>query len=56
MRYFLLLAALITSTAFAAPDFDEIMAAAKQGHAYAQYNLGIMYDEGIGLGSLGRAK
>jgi len=49
MRYFLLLAALITSTAFAAPDFDETMVAAKEGHAYAQFNLGIMYDKGIGV-------
>jgi TPR repeat protein len=49
MRYFLLLAALITSTAFAAPDFDETMTAAKQGHAYAQYNLGLMYAKGIGV-------
>jgi len=29
MKYILLLAALLTSNAFAAPDFDETMAAAK---------------------------
>jgi TPR repeat protein len=49
MRYLLLLVALITSTAFAAPDFDEAMAAAKQGEAHAQYNLGIMYANGDGV-------
>ena len=49
MRYILLLTVLITSTAFAAPDFDETMAAAKQGAAYAQYNLGNMYDNGDGV-------
>jgi hypothetical protein len=32
---------LLASTAFAAPDFDETMAAAKQGEAYAQYNRGV---------------
>ena len=46
MRYFLLLAALITSTAFAAPDFDETMVAAKQGDARAQANLGDLYHLG----------
>jgi hypothetical protein len=40
---------LLTSTAFAAPDFDETMAAAKQGDAYAQFNLGVMYDNGMGV-------
>jgi TPR repeat protein len=48
MRYLLLLVALITSTAFAAPDFDETMTAAKQGEAYAQFNLGVMYANGEG--------
>ena len=49
MRYILLLTVLLTSTAFAAPDFDETMAAAKQGEAYAQYNLGVMYAFGDGV-------
>ena len=47
MKYILILTVLLTSTAFAAPDFDETMAAAKQGAAYAQYNLGIMYANGV---------
>ena len=49
MRYILLLTVLLTSTAFAAPDFDETMAAAKQGEAYAQHNLGVMYENGEGV-------
>ena len=49
MRYILLLTVLLTSTAFAAPDFDETMAAAKQGEAYAQFNLGLMYAKGDGV-------
>jgi len=49
MKYILLLTMLLASTAFAAPDFDETMAAAKQGKAYAQYNLGVMYDKGVGV-------
>ena len=32
-----------------APDFDKIMAAAKQGEAYAQYNLGVMYAFAYGV-------
>jgi len=49
MKYILLLTLLLASTAFAAPDFDETMAAAKQGKAYAQFNLGLMYDNGMGV-------
>ena len=49
MRYILLLTVLFTSTTIAAPDFDETMAAAKQGEAYAQYNLGVMYEYGEGV-------
>ena len=49
MKYILILTLLLASTAFAAPDFDETMAAAKQGEAYAQYNLGVMYDVGMGV-------
>ena len=40
---------LIASTAFATSDFDETMAAAKQGSVIAQYNLGIMYENGKGV-------
>ena len=46
MRYILLLTVVLASNAFAAPDFDETMAEANQGAAYAQYNLGVMYDNG----------
>ena len=49
MRYILLLTVLLASNAFAAATFDETMAAAKQGAAYAQYNLGIMYAKGDGV-------
>ena len=49
MRYILLLTVLLASNAFAAPDFDETMAEAKQGAAYAQFNLGVMYDNGDGI-------
>jgi TPR repeat protein len=49
VRYILLLTVVLASNAFAAPDFDETMAAAKQGRAYAQFNLGIMYDNGDGV-------
>ena len=49
MRYILLLTSLLTSTTIAAPGFDETMAAAKQGEAYAQFNLGIMYEYGDGV-------
>ncbi len=49
MRYILLLTVLLAFNAFAAPDFDETMAAANQGDAYAQYNLGVMYANGDGV-------
>mgnify|MGYP006079232569 CR=1 FL=1 len=49
MRHILLLTVVLASTAFAAPDFDETMAAAKQGDAYAQFNLGLMYVFGNGV-------
>ena len=49
MRYILLLTVLLASNAFAAPDFDETMAAANQGDAYAQFNLGVMYANGEGV-------
>ena len=31
------------------PDFKETLQAAKQGYAAAQYNLGLMYDQGRGV-------
>ncbi|MDA8919978.1 sel1 repeat family protein [Porticoccaceae bacterium] len=49
MRYILLLTVVLASNAFAAPDFDETMAEANQGAAYAQFNLGNMYDNGEGV-------
>ena len=49
MRYILLLTVLLAFNAFAAPDFDETMAEANQGAAYAQYNLGNMYEFGEGV-------
>ena len=49
MRYILLLTVVLASNAFAAPDFDETMAEANQGAAYAQFNLGVMYDFGMGV-------
>jgi TPR repeat protein len=49
VRYILLLTVLLASNAFAAPDFDETMAEANQGAAYAQFNLGVMYDFGMGV-------
>jgi hypothetical protein len=47
VKHILLLTVLLASNAFAAATFDETMAAAKQGAAYAQYNLGIMYANGV---------
>ena len=49
MRYLLILTILLASTAFAAPDFDETKALAEQGDAYAQFNLGVIYDIGRGV-------
>ena len=49
MRYLLILTILLASTAFAAPDFDEIKALAEQGNEYAQLYLGLMYDNGDGV-------
>jgi TPR repeat protein len=40
---------LLASTAFAALDFDETMAAAMQGSVIDQYNLGVMYENGHGV-------
>ena len=30
-------------------DFQETLQAAEQGNAKAQYNLGVMYDKGLGV-------
>ena len=49
MRYILLLTVLLASNAVAATDFDETKAAAEQGDAVAQNNLGYMYDNGYGV-------
>jgi len=49
VRYILLLTVLLASNAFGAPDFDETKAAAEQGDAVAQNNLGYMYDNGEGV-------
>ena len=49
MKYILLLTVLLTSTTIAAATFDETMAAAKQGDADAQFNLGVKYDNGEGV-------
>lgn len=48
MKYILLLTALLSSGVFAS-EFDETMAAAKQGDAKAQSNLGVMYAKGEGI-------
>jgi len=39
----------LASTAFAAPDFDETVAAADQGDAKAQFSLAFRYDIGEGV-------
>jgi TPR repeat protein len=49
VRYILLLTVVLAFNAFAAPDFDETMAEANQGAASAQYNLGVMYANGVGV-------
>jgi TPR repeat protein len=49
VRYILLLTMFLASHAFAVPDFYETKAAAKQGDAYAQFNLALMFNSGIGI-------
>ena len=49
MRLTLLLTALLAFQSAAASEFDEMKALADQGIAYAQYNLGVMYDNGEGV-------
>jgi TPR repeat protein len=49
MRLILILTALLAFQSAAASQFDETKALAEQGDADAQYNLGIMYDTGLGV-------
>ena len=49
MRYILLLNIVLAFSTFASSDFDGTMAAAKDGDAIAQFNLGVMYDNGEGV-------
>ena len=49
MRLILILTALLTFQSAAASEFDEIKALADQGHADAQYLLGLMYANGEGV-------
>ena len=48
MRIVLALLILIGSLSVGASEFDDMKAAAEQGNASAQYNLGVMYGNGIG--------
>jgi len=49
MKYFpLLLAFLLANTSFAS-EFNETLELAEKGDAVAQYNLGVMYDNGRGV-------
>ena len=49
MRLILILTALLAFQSAAASKFDETKALADQGIAYAQNNLGVMYDDGDGV-------
>jgi len=49
MRLILILTALLAFQGAAASEFDDMKALADQGHAAAQFNLGIMYDNGEGV-------
>ena len=49
MRLILILTALLPFQSAAASEFDEMKALADQGIAYAQNNLGFMYDNGEGV-------
>ena len=49
LRYLLICLMLFTASALAAEDFDAVKKAAEQGHAAAQFNLGVMYDNGDGV-------
>jgi TPR repeat protein len=49
MRLILILTALLTFQSAAASEFDEMKALADKGDAYAQNNLGVIYDNGRGV-------
>ena len=49
MRLILILTALLAFQSAAASEFDEMKALAEQGIAAAQFNLGVMYDNGEGV-------
>ena len=49
MRLILILTTLLTFQSAAASEFDEMKALADKGDAYAQNNLGVMYDNGRGV-------
>ena len=49
MRFVLLFAALLAFQSAAASEFDEMKALADKGLAWAQFNLGVMYDTGEGV-------
>ena len=49
MRLILILTALLTFQAAAAPEFDEMMKLANESNSAAQFNLGVMYDNGDGV-------
>ena len=49
MRLILILTALLAFQGAVASEFDETKALGEQGVAYAQYNLGLMYDNGEGV-------
>ena len=49
MRLILILTTLLAFQSAAASEFDEMKALADQGDAYAQNNLGVMYDNGRGV-------
>ena len=49
MRLILILTALLTFQSAAASEFDEMKALADKGLAWAQFNLGFMYDMGEGV-------
>ena len=48
MKYILLLTILLSSGAFAS-EFDDMKTLADEGNVDAQYNLGVMYDNGEGV-------
>ena len=49
MKTLLALILLLPALTFAPPDIDETKALAEQGDSFAQYNLGVMYANGVGV-------